>query len=47
MPTLVPKVRQHYGVSMGVSEVRGTLFGVLIIREPCYLGVDIRGPLFS
>ena len=30
---------------MGVSEIRGCLLGVLIIRESYNLGVYISGPL--
>ena len=32
--------------AMGVSEIRAYLIAVLIITEPYYLGVYIRGPLF-
>ena len=32
---------------MGVSEIRGTFFGVLFLRGCYYLGVYIKRPIFS
>ena len=32
---------------VGVHDIRGTLLGVLITKGSYYLGVEIRGPLFS
>ena len=39
-------IQTLFHVRFGVSEIRGTLLGVLLIRESYYLGVYFRVPSF-